>query len=306
MNHKNKIIVGILFAIGCEIIFGLSYVFTKQATSEASSFALLGWRFLIAFLIMSFCILIGFVKIDLKNKKWTTLFTIALFNPLIYFIGETIGIHYTTASESGAFLACIPMMSILASTLILREKPTKFQILGISITLTGVLLSVFSAGIESSFSPIGYLILFTAVTSYALYSVFVEKASDFTGVEITYFMISFGARVFVLLAIIEGLLQNSLGNILFLPFTNRNFLIAVLYQGIGSSVLAFFMLNVAISNIGVNRCSSFIGVATAVSIIAGVVLLKENFTPLQLIGVVLILAGVYTANIREKNLLHDA
>lgn len=152
MNHKNKIIVGILFAIGCEIIFGLSYVFTKQATSEASSFALLGWRFLIAFLIMSFCILIGFVKIDLKNKKWTTLFTIALFNPLIYFIGETIGIHYTTASESGAFLACIPMMSILASTLILREKPTKFQILGISITLTGVLLSVFSAGIESSFS----------------------------------------------------------------------------------------------------------------------------------------------------------
>lgn len=299
-SGRNKILVGCLCAFGCETIFGLSYIFTKQATAIASSFALLGWRFVIAFLIMSLCILTGLIKINLKGKKLALVLTVAIFNPLIYFIGETVGINYTTASESGSFLACIPIMSLFASTLILHEKPIKYQVIGICITLAGMLVTVSSVGMEASFSPIGYMILFIAVVSYALYSVFVEKASDFTGAEITYIMIAAGAVVFVILAIGEGMLKDNLEALFFLPLTNRNFLVTVLYQGIGSSVLAFFMSNVAIANIGVNRTASFIGVATVVSIIAGVVILKENFSMLQLIGVVFIIAGVYTANIRQK------
>lgn len=53
---------------------------------------------------------------------------------------------------------------------------------------------------------------------------------------------------------------------------------AVLYQGVGCSVLAFFLSNVAIARIGVNRTASFIGVSTVVSIAAGALLLGERFT----------------------------
>ena len=41
---------------------------------------------------------------------------------------------------------------------------------------------------------------------------------------------------------------------------------------------SFFMSNVAISRIGVNRTSSFIGVSTVVSIISGALILGESFT----------------------------
>jgi drug/metabolite transporter (DMT)-like permease len=113
-------------------------------------------------------------------------------------------------------------------------------------------------------------------------------------------MIIAGAVVFVILAMTEGIVKGNLGQIVVLPFVDTGFLIAVLYQGIGCSILAFFLSNLAIAKIGVNRTSSFIGVATVVSIAAGAFLLKEPFTIWQIIGAVVIIIGVYTANAKQK------
>ena len=72
MNKKKKdLIVGSLCALGCETLFGLSYIFTKQVTNLVSSFALMGWRFFIAFIVMSIFI----VFLPFKNSS----FLIAIF-----------------------------------------------------------------------------------------------------------------------------------------------------------------------------------------------------------------------------------
>ena len=298
-TEQRNNLVGVLCAIGCETLYGLSYIYTKQAVDYASEFELLGWRFLIAFITMSLCIFLGFIKIDLKGKNLKPLLLVALFSPCIYFIAETVGIRHTTASESGVFLACIPVASLIASTLILKKKPSKIQVTGILITLAGVLLTVFAVSVSSSLSLPGYIFLLIAVVSYALYSIFVDKASDYTGIEVTYVMLFAGAILFVLLAIFEAVNQGIVIKLIQLPFKEQKFLIAILYQGIGCSILAFFLSNLAISKIGVNRTSSFIGIATSVSILAGVLLLKEPFTIYQIIGVAVITAGVYIANIKK-------
>lgn len=57
------------------------------------------------------------------------------------------------------------------------------------------------------------------------------------------------------------------------------------------------MSNIAIANIGVNKNASLIGISTVISIIAGVVFMHESFSSYQLIGAIVILAGVYIANI---------
>lgn len=137
--------------------------------------------------------------------------------------------------------------------------------------------------------------------AYALYSVFVEKASDYTGAEITFVMLVAGALVFTIAAVIEALANGTESTLITLPFTDMGFLSAILYQGIGCSVLAFFLSNIAISKIGVNRTSSFIGVSTVVSIIAGTLILHEKFSAIQAIGAVIIIAGVYVANFNPKH-----
>ena len=297
-SQKNNT-VGILCAIGCETLYGLSFIFTKQATACASEFALLGWRFFIAVLAMSLCIVLGLIKVNLKGKSLKPLLLVALCSPCVYFIAETVGISHTTASESGAFLACIPVASLIASTLILKEKASKVQLIGILITLAGVLITVFAASTSSSLSVLGYAFLLIAVVSYALYGVFVDKAAAYTGAEITYVMLLSGAALFVLLAVAEAGFHGTLAELVRLPFQEPSFLIAILYQGIGCSVLAFFLSNLAISKIGVNRTSSFIGIATVVSILAGALLLQEAFTGFQIAGAAIILAGVYVANIKK-------
>ena len=297
---QNNVILGCLCALGCETLYGLSYMFTKQATEFASAFALLGWRFFVAAVVMTVVVLCGAVKLNLKGKRLKPLLLVALFSPCIYFITETIGISHTTSSESGVFLACIPVVSLIASTLILKKKPAKVQVAGISITLIGVIITVVAVGTSSSLSVIGYALLLIAVISYALYCVFVDKASEFSGAEITYIMLIAGAVLFVTLAIVEAVTTGTVTELISLPFNKGEFLIAILYQGIGCSVVAFFLSNVAIANIGVNRTSSFIGVATVVSIIAGAVILKETFTSMQIVGAVVIIIGVYVANSKIK------
>ena len=78
------------------------------------------------------------------------------------------------------------------------------------------------------------------------------------------------------------------------------FLSAVLYQGVGCSVFAFFLSNAAISRIGVNRASSFIGLSTVVSILAGILILEESFSVYQCIGAAVIVIGIYIANMQMK------
>ncbi len=301
MNRDNRdVLIGVLCALGCEVLFGLSYLFTKQATNVASTLSLLGWRFLVAILVMGICVAIGIIKINFKGKPWRPVLLVAFFCPIIYFIGETLGISHTTASESGAFLACIPVFCLIASTLLLKKKPFRIQVIGIGITLTGVLITVLAVGVTASFSLLGYLMLLVAVISYSIYTILVEKSEQYSGAEITFAMLLAGAIVFVALAVGEAVSVGHLPSLILLPFENKGFLVAILYQGIGCSVLAFFLMNVAISKIGVNRMSSFVGVSTVISILAGIFLLGESFTKAQIIGAVMIIIGVYVANMVGK------
>ncbi|MFR2404856.1 MAG: EamA family transporter, partial [Eubacterium callanderi] len=116
--EKKKTIKGCLCAIFCEILFGLSYLFTKHATTSVDSLTLLSWRFATAFLVINLCVSLGVVKISLRGKRLLPLFWIAVFQPVIYFVGETVGISLTTASESGAVLSVIPAATLIAGGLI--------------------------------------------------------------------------------------------------------------------------------------------------------------------------------------------
>lgn len=153
---NNQIFIGCLSATVCEIIFGFSYIFTKHITNDISEMALLGWRFAVALLGLGVFFVLGLVKLSLKGKNLKPLWLIALFSPVLYFIGETVGISYTTASESGIFLAIIPVGALIASTIMLRKRPTNLQLIGIFFTILGVLITLLAVGLSASFSFIGY------------------------------------------------------------------------------------------------------------------------------------------------------
>ena len=114
-------------------------------------------------------------------------------------------------------------------------------------TAIGVIIIVLAKGVEATFNPTGYLTLFLALISYSLYSVYAEKAVEFSSVEKTYVMITLGAVMFTILALIENATGGTLQEYIQLPFTNRDFLITLMYLSLGCSVIAFLLCNIAIS-----------------------------------------------------------
>ena len=117
-NERTKLMIGTLAASVASLLFGLSFMFVKQSVNNVSAFTLLSWRFLFAFVAMTLCSLLGIFKIQLRGKDLKPLLLIAIFQPLIYFIGETFGVALTTASESGTVLACIPIVTLILSAVI--------------------------------------------------------------------------------------------------------------------------------------------------------------------------------------------
>jgi len=71
--------IGSLCALGCQVLYGMSYLFTKQATQKASALSLLGWRFFIAFSVMSILAVTGIIKVRLKGKNPHHLFHLSDF-----------------------------------------------------------------------------------------------------------------------------------------------------------------------------------------------------------------------------------
>ncbi|MDU4412079.1 MAG: DMT family transporter, partial [Streptococcus sp.] len=116
---RHKIILGCFAAAACESLFGPSFIFTKSITAQASGLALISWRFVTAFFFVNLYLLARRRRVVINGRNLRPLTRIAILNPIIYFICETIGIRMTTASESGAFLACIPVVALIMSSLIL-------------------------------------------------------------------------------------------------------------------------------------------------------------------------------------------
>lgn len=293
--------VGILAALATELLYGVSFVFTKSSLDSVDPVSLLAWRFGIALGAMLLLVATRVIRLRITRDVLRPLLLLAVFQPIIYYAAEAYGIGRTTASESGLIIAAIPVFTLLGSWLILGVAPSRWQSSGILVTFVGVCTTVVIGGLRAGFDVAGYLALLLAVVAYSLYAVFAERFAHARDIDKTFVMVASGAVVFGGVAVVQHLTAGTLPEFLALPANNAPFGWAVLYLGIGPTVGAFFFQNVAIRNLGSNGYATFIGLSTLVTLVTGALVLAERLSPGQLAGGALILAGVYVANYRRRN-----
>ncbi len=289
--------LGIVYCILGNILFGLAFIAVRLGINDAPPLTLLAWRFFISFIVFSLLRLSGIIKFSLKGRNLKPLLVMALFQPIIYFTFETLGIQMTTATESSTVLACMPILTLILAAIVLKEKPTGLQIVGIVVSVLGVTLTSIVKGLSASFNALGYVMLIITVFSDSLYVIFTRKATEFSSAEKTYAIIASGAIVFPTAALIVNGVNGTLGELVRAPFENTNFLLGVLFLSIISSIAGFFMAIRGIDLIGPTRASSFAGLCTVVAVVCGVVFLREDFSLLQGLGILMVLIGVYAANV---------
>lgn len=290
-------LAGILFSM----IFGLTFMFSKVLLETMSPLGLIAYRFVIAIIVFETLRRLRFVSIDLKNKDLKSLLLVALFQPILYFLFETIGLSYIRSSEAGMMIALIPIIVALISPLFGKEYPTWIQFLFISLSVSGVVfINVMKASVGDDVNVLGVVLVFFAVVSAALFNMFSRRGSTlFRPAEITYVMMLTGAVVFNVIYLTELVLQNNLAA--YFGSLNLTSVGPLLYLGIIASIGGFFLVNTSLSKLPAHVSSVYANLATVVSVIAGVMILDESIRWFHYVGAVMIVTGVYgTARFRRK------
>lgn len=297
----------LLAALAASTIFGFSFMFSRMALDVAAPTVLLAFRFTASFVVMTLIIginaLIGKVRgrplfaFSLRGKPIGTLLLLGIAQPTLYFIFESYGILYTSSAVAGTIIAVVPVMCILVDILILREKVRLRQALCAIFCIGGVLLVDLGGEVKVSLRGMLFLAL-TVACDVAYYALSHKAGSHFRPLEVTYVMFTVGMVVFVPIALIQGA-GDPAGT--FLPAIHSSaFWAAVIFLGVISSLVAYSLLNYTNAHVSVSEASIFSNITTVVSVLAGVILLKESFGIWQVFGVAIILICVYLANRPEK------
>jgi drug/metabolite transporter (DMT)-like permease len=122
--NKHVHIAGILFAT----IFGFTFMFSKVAMDYVTPMGLIAYRFLVAFILIEILRRFKVIHIRFEKRHFKHLFFVAIFQPILYFLFETYGLHLTTSGEAGMMIAMIPIFVTILSALILNEKPKLLQV----------------------------------------------------------------------------------------------------------------------------------------------------------------------------------
>ena len=299
---KKSSVLPYITGITMAVLFGLSFLFSKMGLESLSPALLLGGRFGSAFLILCLLWALKIIKLDLKGKPIRGLVVLSIFYPVFSFMLEMEGLKQVSSSQAGILVAILPVFTMLLGMIILKERPAVLQMICIVTSVLGTLITIFFASGEGTGGSLrGILLLLVSVAAGAVYTVLSRKNSvDFTAVEITFFMVGSGAIVFNLIAIFQGLKNWTLGSDYLGLFHSASTVGAVLYLGIGASVIAFFCMNYTLSRLPAANAAVFMNLATVISILAGVVFLRERLAWYQMLGGLFIILSVWGTNYLEN------
>lgn len=283
-----------LAGVALSFIFGLSFLFSKEALESLEPLELLAHRFSIALLLLLLLKVLGLINFQFRPGMLRELLPLALFQPIIYFLGETYGVKLTTATESGLVIALVPVAVTFLGNYFFKEKVTWQRWVFVWLSLIGVgSIVIAQSGMAFTAHSVGIIYLLVAVIAAALYNVGSRSLSKrYSPIEITMIMMGMGA-VFFNILYLNSLPQKAE---YFAAFLNLKTLFPLLYLGGLSSVIAFLLLNYMLGKMPASQAASFVNLTTVVSVLAGVVFRGERFGTIQILGGLLILFGVWGSN----------
>ncbi len=289
-------ITGTAGALAANCIFGLSYYFSRMALDTGTHpLVILQIRFTMAFIVLSLLAAPGAIRVRYRGKPLGRLLLMAVMQPLLYFIFELYGIARTSTALSGVIIGTVPAVVMLASALILRERPTALQ-WAAGLLSVGCIAVISLIGQHNGTTDLtGILLLTGAVITAAGFNLCSRSvAAQFSAWERTYAMFAVAAVGFLVItpAVLRGQYLPQLAAAVKQP----RLWLAIAYLSLLSSIVAYWLYNHATGKIGLVRSSAFSAVITVVSMVTGIFILKEPMTPVQIALCLCIILCIYVVN----------
>ena len=195
-------------------------------------------------------------------------------------------------------ISTIPVMIILISSILKIEKTNIFQIIGVFLSLFGVLIIITKANLQLlvnlDFNK-GDLTMVLAMLSWATYSALLKK-KKYNLSQITLLQVIITCGIVFLIPIY--LLEMKLGYNIKL---NMPFVLTLAYVVLFPGLAAFIFWIKGISIIGANRSGIFLHLMPIVAAILAIIIFDEKLMMYHILGAIFILSGIILSNRRQKN-----
>ncbi|KRW59225.1 DMT family transporter [Pseudomonas sp. TTU2014-080ASC] len=294
MNHSRSLaLAGLLVAILC---WAGNALLARAFMDDIPPLALAFWRWNLALLILLPVVAVPLWqhRHQVRAAGWRLLVVAALgitgYNSFLYTAA-----HTTEALNITLVNTCIPLMTVVAAGLILKEWPTRLAWLGMLIAVLGLLILI-SRGEMNRLLALrfakGDLIMLIAVADWALYSVLLRCWSShlyaIPPLALLGVMILLGV---VLLAPIY-LYEYSQGARFVVTPANLG---AVAYAAVFASLVAYLCWNHGVKIIGAGKAALTSYLMPVFTAILAWLLLDEGLKSYHLMGGALIFSGLMLA-----------
>ena len=289
-----------LFLTLAALFWSGNFIVGKAAsTYEIPPFSLNFYRWFFAFLI-----LFPFTYKEVINKKDYVfenlglfiilgITSITIFNSIVYY-----SLYYTQVISGILMISTIPVWILFFASFLKIEKTNLFQILGVILSLTGVLFIVTKADIqlikELEFNK-GDLSMVIGMLSWAIYSALLRKKTHpISQLALLEIIIICGFIFLVPIYFIEMSFGNKI--VLGLPF-----ILTLGYVVLFPGIFAFLFWIKGIDIIGANRSGVFLHLMTIFGALMAILILGEKFMFYHFLGAIFIIAGITLSNKSKKN-----
>ncbi|MDD5092399.1 MAG: DMT family transporter [Candidatus Wallbacteria bacterium] len=286
MKPKNDWLMYFLTVL-CMLFWGLSFVWVKIVYRYYHPFTVVFLRlFFSSILIFALERLFRSVeKVERKDLPWLLL--LAFFEPFLYFLGESLGISFVSATVASLIISTIPVFVPVLAYLFLSEKIKPAGIIGLSFSTLGVILLILDRNLQFRYSVKGVLLMYVAVMSAAGYTILAARmVRKYRPLTLLKFQNMLGCLYFLPLFLIFGL-DNFL-SVNPCPELVTNLTLLIVFP----STLSFLFFNMALQSIGVNRANVFTYLIPLFSAMASNLLLGEPFDMSKIFAMIVVICGV--------------
>ncbi|RVT94590.1 DMT family transporter [Sphingomonas crocodyli] len=207
---------------------------------------------------------------------------VASFNAFLYS-----GLRYTTATNALLIQAAIPALVLLFDLMLFRVRPRLAQIVGVTLAAAGVMLIIIRADLAAllalSFGR-GDVLVLGGVVAWALYTALLRKRPPIDPVSLVILTFVIGAICMLPFAIVEWRTE--------IVRLTPAVLGGITYVAIFPSVIAYFLFNRAVAEIGPAAAGQTISLQPLFGAVLAAILLGEALHGFHFAGMVLILAGI--------------
>lgn len=227
-----------------------------------------------------------------KRADWPLVIGLGVTGIAAYNLLFFLGLHLAPASDGAMIIPTLnPLITLFASVPILGEQMTGQKLTGAAISVAGQAL-IFGSLLQAvAHDPVrlrGDLLYAGAAICWSAYSILGRIAARrFTALASTSWATMVGAVILAPFALRQVSGPNSYTG----PFWAD-----VLYMAIFATVIAFFLWSRGIERLGASRAAVFINLVPVLSVLLAFLLLGERPATTQVVGMLVVLSGVYLAS----------